>query len=511
MKGSVRKMAAILKNLRTTFRQLRWRLTWSYTAVTVGALLVVLIILVLLVLPSILLPNNLLAPDSAPFWYHAANEQSVPLARYLLSESPINTEGLAMFANRSNTARFGRFDLFSVGDIHLYLGTTTNVEMLIINPEGALLGRTHYPAFPVEGELFDANSIPGLEPLLHAALAGESDPHRLVSIRESGKELIVTTPVFGFNEFSDQLLGVLVYIAESIPTQDDMAAHTIPLAGRAVIIFLIGAGILGALFGSLTAKRMADRLRNLAQATNAWSQGDFTGFIADPTGDEISQLAQDLNSMAEQLLNLLKRRQAMAISEERNRLARDLHDSAKQQALAASFQLGTAITLFDRDPETARKHLNEADTLVDVVRKELTDLILELRPPAMNGRDFVEIMNEYAIEWAHQNGIDVDVNVSGYHELTLEITQTLYRILQEALANIARHSSADSTDVKLIFSKDTVTLSITDNGCGFNTDEKFDGMGLHSMRERTESVNGNFIIESAPGQGTSVYVTISIN
>ena len=504
-------MASILKNLRRTLRQLRWRLTWSYTAVTIGALFVVLLILALLILPSILLPTDLLAPGSAPFWYQAANEQSVPLARYLLSETPINTEGLAALANRSNTARFGRFDLFRVGNIHLYIGTTTEVEMLIISPDEALLGRTHAPVFPSTGQPFDASSIPGLEPLLQAALAGESDPNRLVSIREWEKELIVTTPVFGVGESSDQLLGVLVYIVETIPTQDDMAAHTIPLAGRAVILFILGAGIMGALFGSLTARRMVNRLKHLAQATNAWSQGDFTGFIDDPTGDEISQLAQRLNSMAEQLQNLLKRRQAMAISEERNRLARDLHDSAKQQALAASFQLGTAITLFDRDPETARKHLIEADTLVDSVRKELTDLILELRPPAMNGRDFAEIMNDYAIEWAHQNKIDVDVNMNGHHELPLEITQTLYRIMQEALANIARHSSASSTEVNLSYGIDAVTLSITDDGCGFDTNKQHDGMGLDSMRERTESVNGDFIIDSTPGQGTRVFVTLPIH
>ena len=212
--------------------------------------------------------------------------------------------------------------------------------------------------------------------------------------------------------------------------------------------------------------------------------------------------------MAEQLQNLLKRRQAMAISEERNRLARDLHDSAKQQALAASFQLGTAITLFYRDPETARKHLTEADTLVDSVRKELTDLILELRPPTMNERDFTEIMNEYAIEWAHQNNIAIDVNVHGYRELPLEITQTLYRIMQEALANVARHSSATNADMSLDFETNAVTLIITDDGCGFETDQPHDGMGLHSMRERTESLNGVFTIKSLPDQGTSVVVNL---
>ena len=148
---------------------------------------------------------------------------------------------------------------------------------------------------------------------------------------------------------------------------------------------------------------------------------------------------------------------------------------------------------------------------MDSVRKELTDLILELRPPAMNGHDFAEIMNEYTIEWAHQNGIDVDVNVTGHHDLPLEITQTLYRILQEALANIARHSSASSTDLNLIYGADTAKLTLADDGCGFDPGKQHDGMGLDSMRERAESVDGNFIIESTPGQGTKVIVIIPIS
>ena len=113
---------------------------------------------------------------------------------------------------------------------------------------------------------------------------------------------------------------------------------------------------------------MVSRLERVSQVTDAWSQGDFSEFIMDPVGDEISQLAVRLNQMAEQLQQFLKRSQEIAVSEERNRLARDLHDSAKQEALAASFHLGTALTLFERDPKSAKSHLVEADNLVDSVR-----------------------------------------------------------------------------------------------------------------------------------------------
>ena len=214
--------------------------------------------------------------------------------------------------------------------------------------------------------------------------------------------------------------------------------------------------------------------------------------------------------MAKQLQNLLRRRQEMAISEERNRLARDLHDSAKQQALAASLELGTALTLFDRDLEGAKKHLVEADALVDFVRTELTNLVDELRPPAIEGQDFTETLNEYAIDWSHRSGIEVKVQIEGEAELSLETREILFRIAQEALANVARHSHASSTDLSLEYGTNNVTMIIEDNGCGFDTHTAHSGVGLRSMRERAEAVNGIFSIESVQNRGTKISVTLPL-
>jgi signal transduction histidine kinase/ligand-binding sensor domain-containing protein len=205
-----------------------------------------------------------------------------------------------------------------------------------------------------------------------------------------------------------------------------------------------------------------------------------------------------------------QREREKVVAEERNRLARDLHDSAKQEAFAASFHLGTALTLFDRDPEAAKKHLLEADNLVDSVRGELTDLIHELRPQSMNGTRFDATLNEYLIEWAHQTGIGATLTVEGFVALSLEVKQAIYRIMQEALANVARHSSADNVEVSLDFQDTIVQFTIIDDGLGFNTQQQHDGMGLDSMRERAESLKGDFGIESETGQGTKIVVTIPI-
>ena len=110
----------------------------------------------------------------------------------------------------------------------------------------------------------------------------------------------------------------------------------------------------------------------------------------------------------------------------------------------------------------------EADALVDAVRKELTNLVHELRPQAMDGQDFSETLKEYAMEWSHRSGIELNFNIEGNGELSLETRETLFRIAQEALANVARHSSASCVDVSLEYGTDTVTMTIKDDGRGFD-------------------------------------------
>jgi two-component system, NarL family, sensor histidine kinase LiaS len=500
-------MITILDNLRGTFRQLRWKLTLSYTAVTVGALLVVVLALGFFLFSWILVPHNVLTPEILT---RAFRESASPAWNHVLTESPVDTDLVSLMLE-DREPQITYFDFLRLGDMQLTVRTLGQVDLLIVDADGMLLGTSNPGFVPEEaiGRPIDVSLLPGLEDPLQAALAGETDANRLFVTIEPNEEFFLVVPFLDESASVERVLGAGIVYVEALPTENDIPTNTLMLAGKSLLILLLAAGLVGAIFGAVTANGMVKRLKRVSNASEAWSRGDFSEFIDDLTGDEISHLAQRLNSMAEQLQNLLKRRQAMAISEERNRLARDLHDSAKQQALAASFQLGTAITLFERDPEAARKHLIEADTLIDSVRKELTDLILELRPPAMNGQNFAETLNEYAIEWAHQNGIDIDVNVQGKHELPLETTQTLYRIVQEALANVARHSSASHAEVNLSCGTDGVTLTIADDGCGFSIGEQHDGMGLHSMRERAESLGGDFIIESEPGQGTRISVTFS--
>jgi NarL family two-component system sensor histidine kinase LiaS len=253
------------------------------------------------------------------------------------------------------------------------------------------------------------------------------------------------------------------------------------------------------------------RLDQLAEASLAWSEGDFTVRVDDPSGDELGQLAQRLNEMSQQLQGLLETRRELAVVEERNRLARDLHDSAKQQAFAAAAQISAARKLLSDNPEAAETHIKEAERLTLALRQELTSLIQQLRPAALEGKGLAAALSEYSREWSRQNGISAEVRVQRQRSLPLEIEQTVFRIVQEALANIARHSKAKQVEIELIYTRDSVSCSINDDGVGFDPKTGEKGFGLRSMSERAEGLGGNLMIKSDQGEGTSISVNFPIN
>jgi signal transduction histidine kinase len=514
-KNMVGDMLTTWHDVKAAVRQLRWKLTFSYTAVTVSSLLVVVLAFGLFLLSIILLPRGYLTPE---VWAQVIRRQAEPLWSYLLAQPDVDTDLVALTLTMGDSTlpprqfQASHLEPFRIGQMLFQVRTIGTGDVLLVDADGTLLGKTaleHFPTAQV-GQPIDPDILPGLAEPLKAALAGEEDPNRLFVTIEPDQEFFFIVPVRDEQD-AQRVLGAGIVYIENLPTDSDVPAELVTLVSRSLLVFLLAAGLVGALFGAVTANGMVKRLQRVSSASEAWSQGDFSGFIEDSVGDEISQVAQRLNRMAEQLQNLLAQRQAMAISEERNRLARDLHDSAKQQALAASFQLGTAITLFERDPQAAREHLTEADALVDAVRKELTDLIHELRPPAMDGQNLADVLKEYAIEWAHRNEIEVEVNVEEPGPLSLEVEQTLYRIAQEGLANVARHSAANHVDLRLSDEAGVVTMEIADDGCGFDLRAEHAGMGLVSMRERAEALNGEVAIESEPGRGTHISVALPVD
>ncbi|MBI3162130.1 MAG: GAF domain-containing protein [Chloroflexi bacterium] len=209
-------------------------------------------------------------------------------------------------------------------------------------------------------------------------------------------------------------------------------------------------------------------------------------------------------------MELFEQTKDLAVMEERNRLARDLHDSAKQKAFAALAQLGTANSIMKSKSNSVTFHLAEAETLMFEVIQELTFLIQEIYPIALQEKGLPTTLKEYVFEWESRNDIEAHLAFRNERPLRLEIEQAVYRIIQESLANISRHSKAKLADISLTYNEDSLIIAIRDNGCGFETNQRAKGMGFRSMRERANSIRGSLQVQSAPGEGTCLTVQVPI-
>jgi signal transduction histidine kinase/ligand-binding sensor domain-containing protein len=210
-------------------------------------------------------------------------------------------------------------------------------------------------------------------------------------------------------------------------------------------------------------------------------------------------------------MQLFQKTKELAVIEERNRVARDLHDSAKQKAFAALAQLGAVSGILKTDPSHAWAHLGEAENLVYEVIQELTFLIQEMYPMALKEKGLATTLREYVFEWENRNGVMINLAIQNARRMPLETEQAMYRMIQEALANVARHSQADKVTVSLLYHPEGIELTVEDNGLGFNSNHRSGGMGLRIIKERAESIGGQACIESKPGQGTLIKITAPLN
>lgn len=311
-------------------------------------------------------------------------------------------------------------------------------------------------------------------------------------------------------------LGISFFLARENP-QDSLAELRSEFFGNLlpeVIPWLppliLLAIFVSAVFGFITARWLESRLDHLRQATKAWGEGDFKVRVHDENQDEISQFGQQLNQMAAEMESLLHTRQELAALEERNQLARDLHDSVKQQLAAASLQIGAAQAQIERDPVAARQAIQQAKTLTIQAQSELTGIILELRPAALHEKSLAEAIRTYLRQWSQQSGVQSSFSSEVLTSLPVNEELALFRVAQEALANVARHSQASQVDVRLNGGK-TIELSIVDNGRGFDPSlVSSRGFGLKSMSDRLTALGGSLEISSRPGEGSRVTARLPV-
>ena len=217
-----------------------------------------------------------------------------------------------------------------------------------------------------------------------------------------------------------------------------------------------------------------------------------------------AELAREHNQqLIEELQSTQKKLQELAVVEERNRLARDLHDSVKQQVFAISMQLSAARTSLS-ETDKAYQPVIEAERLAQQAGTELTTLIHELRPPPLGSKPLSVALREYITEWSKRNNIDTKVNIDDGLSLNVNEEQTLFRVIQEALSNIARHSLATQVVVELQHEDSEILLCVADNGKGLDMEHVQKGVGLDSMRERLTQIGASFQVQSERDGGTQI-------
>ena len=202
---------------------------------------------------------------------------------------------------------------------------------------------------------------------------------------------------------------------------------------------------------------------------------------------------------------LYEQAQELAALEERQRLARELHDSVSQALYGITLGTHTARTLLERDPSRVAEPLDYVLSQAEAALTEMRALIFELRPESLETEGLVAALSRQAAALHARHEIEVSTEFCDEPDLPLKVKEELYRVAQEALHNTAKHARANNVNLRMHVDTEGVLLEVCDNGVGFDTTHSFPGhLGLHSMRERIARLGGTLQIESTPGQGTCI-------
>lgn len=259
----------------------------------------------------------------------------------------------------------------------------------------------------------------------------------------------------------------------------------------------------GSVFGVGLTLWLARRLRRMAGVSDAWAHGDFRPRMDDRRHDELGTHALALNTMAARLQDHLKTEQDLATLQERQRLARELHDSVKQQVFATGLQLHAAQQWLQRDPARAAEALQRAQAVNTSVQCDLAELLSRLKP-ADAAQPLATLLRRALQPWAGQ----IEARVEAPDDLVVagDTARELSRIVAEAAANAVRHAEARQLGVQVAVQGTELVLQVSDDGRGFDPALAREGMGLASMRERAGLLpSGRLDLHSGAG-GTTLVV-----
>lgn len=213
------------------------------------------------------------------------------------------------------------------------------------------------------------------------------------------------------------------------------------------------------------------------------------------------------NQAAIALINaeLYEHAQALATLQERQRLAQNLHDAVNQSLFSAGLIADVLPRLWEKDQDQARKSLNDLRRLTRAAQAEMRALLAELSPSSLTDTDLGDLLHQLGNALSGRKNIPVAVSVAQEVILPAEVQVAFYRVCQEALNNVARHSKASRVELELKHEGNDVELRVRDDGKGFDTDYVLSGhFGLSMMHERAEAIGARLNVTSHPDTGTEI-------
>ena len=199
-----------------------------------------------------------------------------------------------------------------------------------------------------------------------------------------------------------------------------------------------------------------------------------------------------------------------ATLQERNRIAREIHDSVGHYLTAQSIQLENTALFLSTDLNKAQSHLVKARNLGKEALANIRTSVATLRKDPMQAKSLATITEQLIADFRLNTNIAVYSKIDLLKTPSQDITTALYRIVQEAFTNITKHSQARNVELHLQETLQKISLSLKDDGCGFNLTDNTTGFGLQGMQERTAALNGNWKIISKPGEGCHLTVEIPV-
>lgn len=282
--------------------------------------------------------------------------------------------------------------------------------------------------------------------------------------------------------------------------------------------------VIGLLFGLFSGLQFRKQLQSVDNWIHHIEEGRQIDLKEVNSGEELQSIANRVGKIQKQIAEQAKLSQKLAtekaediesrmqeiISQERNRLARELHDSVSQQLFAASMLMSAINEAKPMQDDRETKQLKIVEEMIHQSQIEMRALLLHLRPAALKGKTLQEGIEELLVELSQKVTMQIKWKIEDF-PLDKGIEDHLFRILQESVSNTLRHAKSKTLEVLLIQRDDFVILRVVDDGIGFNVEEaKAGSYGMQNMYERAVEVGGTLKIISLKNSGTRLEVKIPL-